>query len=46
MPAANQEFESIMNIMKDIESISDMENPYTSLTKEVTNSQRFLLLKC
>lgn len=35
MPAAQQEFEAIMSISKDIEDISDQENPYTSLTKEV-----------
>lgn len=35
MPAAQNEFEAIMAISQQIEDMSDQENPYTSLTKQV-----------
>ena len=36
MPAASDEYNSIMKLGEDIERLTDQENPYTSLTKQVT----------
>ena len=36
MPAAQNEFDSIMHISREIEELSSQENPYTSLTKDVS----------
>lgn len=35
MPAAKAEYETIMDLSAEIEQLSDQENPYTSLTKQV-----------
>ena len=43
MSAAQEEFENIMAISQKIESLSDQENPYTSLSKEVKNILEGLL---
>lgn len=37
MPAAEEEFNSIMDIADQIKQLSTQENPYTSLTSEVRN---------
>ena len=44
MPAAQQEYDAIMNITNEIEALSVQENPYTSLTKEVNEGLLFLML--
>jgi len=36
MPAAEAEFNSIMDIADQIKQLSDQENPYTTLTSEVS----------
>jgi len=41
MPAAQQEYEAIMEISKEIEELSNQENPYTSLTKQVNNANYY-----